>query len=344
VHNCGMVSHSPRRLGIVFCMANPEHSTKLRQGVEVWNRWRAKKINRSFRGDVSGEKFDDLHLATALLGGTDMRNCSLHSADLRDADLSLTKLNGADLRKATLCGANLRASDMRDVDLTGATVGWTVFGDLDLRFTKGLDKIFHAGPSVVGIETMYQSQAALPEVFLRGCGVPEPFIVQMDALIGAVSPIQFYSCFISYSTLDQDFADRVHADLQDRGVRCWFAPHNVHGGRKLHEQIDEAIRLYDRLLLILSEHSMSSQWVKTEIAHARQRERDKHSQVLFPITIAPFEKIREWKCFDADTGSDAAREIREYYIPDFSNWKEHDAYRKALERLVIDLKAKQSLP
>jgi hypothetical protein len=40
-------------------------------------------------------------------------------------------------------------------------------------------------------------------------------------------PIQFYSCFISYSSKDQKFADRLHADLQNKGVRCWFAPHDM---------------------------------------------------------------------------------------------------------------------
>lgn len=76
---------------------------------------------------------------------------------------------------------------------------------------------------------------------------------------------------ISYSTKDQEFADRLYADLQARGVRCWFATHDIQGGRKLHEQIDEAIRTYDKLLLILSEASTNSNWVKTEIANARAR-------------------------------------------------------------------------
>jgi hypothetical protein len=122
--------------------------------------------------------------------------------------------------------------------------------------------------------------------------------------------------------------------------RCWFAPHDVRSGRKLHEQIDEAIRVYDRLLLILSHHSMNSEWVKTEIANARQKELNEKRQVLFPITLVPFDKIRQWKCFDGDTGKDSAREIREYFIPDFSNWKDHGSYEKSFERLVRDLKAK----
>jgi hypothetical protein len=53
----------------------------------------------------------------------------------------------------------------------------------------------------------------------------------------------------------------------------------------------------------------------------------------------PFDQIKKWKLFDADTGIDSAREIREYFVPDFSNWKDHDSYSKAFDRLMGDLKA-----
>lgn len=174
-------------------------------------------------------------------------------------------------------------------------------------------------------------------MFFRGAGVPDAFIKYAQSLVG--SAIEFYSCFISYSTKDQDFADRLYTDLQAQGVRCWFAPHDVQGGQKLHEQIDEAIRLHDKLLLILSSHSMSGEWVQTEISKARKREVRDKARVLFPISLAPFQAIRDWEALDADTGKDSAREIREYFIPDFSNWKNHDSYQKAFERLLKDLKA-----
>ena len=38
-------------------------------------------------------------------------------------------------------------------------------------------------------------------------------------------------------------------------------------------------------------------------------------------------------------GKDMAVEVREYFIPDFSTWKDHDAYKKAFDRLLRDLKA-----
>lgn len=88
---------------------------------------------------------------------------------------------------------------------------------------------------------------------------------------------------------------------------------------------------------------MSSEWVKTEVAHARQKELTEKRQVLFPIALAPFEKIRQWKCFDADAGKDSAREIREYFIPDFSSWKDHGSYHVAFQRLVRDLKAEEKV-
>jgi hypothetical protein len=139
---------------------------------------------------------------------------------------------------------------------------------------------------------------------------------------------------------DQEFADRLYADLQAKGVRCWFAPHDIQGGRKIHEQIDDAIRLHDKLLLILSEHSMSSNWVKTEIANARQREDQEKKNLLFPITLAPMEEVKKWKLFDADRGIDSAREVREYFIPDFSGWeKDNRAYQAELGKLIRDLKA-----
>jgi hypothetical protein len=84
---------------------------------------------------------------------------------------------------------------------------------------------------------------------------------------------------------------------------------------------------------------MASDWVGTEIANPREREAQEKKQMLFPLTIAPFDEVRKWKLFDADRGKDSAREIREYFIPDFSNWKDHDSYQKAFTKLVADLKA-----
>ena len=117
---------------------------------------------------------------------------------------------------------------------------------------KGLETCRHMGPSTIDHRTLQRS-GPLPLAFLRGVGLPDNLIDYLPSLLN--QPIQFYSCFISYSSKDQEFADRLHADLQNKGVRCWFAPHDMPIGAKIIDAIDEAIRLRDKVLLILSKHS-----------------------------------------------------------------------------------------
>jgi hypothetical protein len=324
-------------------MANEKHLKILRQGVEKWNEWR--KANPKIEPDLSEGKRSGatlslmteagfvrgIDLSVADLSAADL-NTNLGAADLRGADLS-----GANLRNAYLAEANLSHAELFGADLTGAFIGVTNFANVDLSTVKGLETINHIAPSTIGIDTIYLSMGKIPAQFLRGAGVPDNFIEYMSSLMGTA--FELYSCFISYSRGDKEFVDRLFADLQREGVRCWFAPHHVQAGKKLHEQIDVAIRLHERLLLILSPDSINSEWVKTEIAKARKREIAEGKQVLFPVSLnISFKELQEWECFDADRGKDSAREIREYYIPDFTNWKDHDQYQEEFKKLVRDLK------
>jgi hypothetical protein len=214
-----------------------------------------------------------------------------------------------------------------------------VFGDLDLREAKGLKTVRHNGPSIIGLSTIYRSEGNIPEAFLLGCGVHESFIAQIRALIGAVQPLQFHSCFISYSTKDEEFAWRLRARMRQAELRVWFAPEDMKGGDKLYDQIDRAIQYHDRLLLVLSESSMQSKWVETEIRRARKAELKENRQKLFPIRLVSYEALQRWICIDSTTGEDLAEVVRSYFIPDFSNWKNHDDLEQAFARLLADLKA-----
>jgi hypothetical protein len=349
---------------MIWRMANQEHLDVLAKGVEVWNQWRdrypdirprldsanlsaadLRRANLSASdlsfANLGKAKLNNANLSLSFLLDSDLHRSSLISAHLNHAYLAAADLRGANLTRADLGDANLYAANLDGANLTKARVLWTVFA-CDLSTTKGLDSIHHDGPSCIDLDTVFDSKGKIPEAFLRGCGVPENFIAYIRSLTGTA--LEFNSVFISYSTKDQPFADRLYTDLQARGVRCWFAPHDIQGGRKIHEQLDEAIRMYDKLLLVLSDASMNSNWVKTEIANTRAREQQQNRQMLFPITLVPFERVRRWKLFDADTGIDSAREIREYFIPDFSNWKDHDSYQRAFERLVRGLKASPPKP
>lgn len=305
-----------------------------------------------FNADLREADLGNAYIRDAELSGADLSDAILNYADLRDATLIRTNLSssvlvGANLSKANLSqtmliSAKLHWTNFSDANLslanfTSATFAYTNLGGADLRDVIGIETVNHEGPSYIDILTIYRSRGSIPEVFLSGAGVPDNFITHMKSLTGKA--LEFYSCFISYSSKDHEFAERLYSDLRAKGVQCWYDQHDIQGGKKIHEQIDQAIRVYDKLLLVLSEHSMSSEWVKTEVYNARQQETKENKRKLFPIRLVGYDRILQWQAFDADLGKDMAREVREYFIPDFTNWKDYDAYQNAFYSLLRDLKA-----
>lgn len=325
-------------------MANPEHLKILKRGVKAWNNWRLehRRVHPDLIGaDLIGADLIGLDLYYANLRGANLHNADLRSANLGRANLHNANLRRANIRNATLHDANFNGANLSGADLTNARLSYTMFADNDLSEIKGLETVKHIAPSTIGVDTLYKSAGKIPEVFLRGCGVPDDFIAFIPSLLGAQEAIQFYSCFISYSTRDEEFARRLYSRMRDEKLRVWFAPEDAQGGKKLYEQIERAIQLHDRLLIVLSEKSLQSKWVMTEIRRARKVELKENRRKLFPIRLVDYETLQAWECFDADTGEDLATEVRQYFIPDFSNWKEHDAFEEAFGRLLRDLRAEE---
>ena len=279
------------------------------------------------KANLSGPALTGVNLSGTDLSGANIIKADLHGANLQGADLQGADLHGADLHGADLHGADLRGTNVEDV-----VAGYTRLSDVDLSVVKGLETVKHDGPSTIGIDTIYKSKGKIPEIFLRGCGVPDNFIAYVGSLVG--KPIEYYSCFISYSSKDQECVERLHNDLQAKGVRCWFAPEDLKIGDKFRTRIDEAIRIHDKLLLVLSEHSVNSKWVEKEVETAFDKETPDHT-VLFPIRLdeAVMKTDRAW----------AADIRRTRHIGDFCHWKDHDAYQKAFDRLLQDLKAESEV-
>ncbi len=302
-------------------MANEQHLEILEEGVEAWNRWR-EQIRRN------------LDFIAPDLSREDFSNMNLSGADLSDTDLSGVNLSETLLGGATFAGANLS-----EADFTWAVMNWTILVENDLSTVRGLEDVIHKGPSHIGIDTIYKSKGKIPESFLRECGVPESFITQMHSLVGAEEGFQFYSCFISYSTQDEAFARRLHGKMREAHLRVWFAPEDIQGGQKLHEQIETALRVYDKLLIVLSPASLQSAWVMDELRKGFKAERQSGKRKLFPVRLTDYATLQGWECRDSATGQDLAEELRQYFIPDFSHWKEHDQFEAAFARLLKDLQA-----
>jgi uncharacterized protein YjbI with pentapeptide repeats len=283
------------------------------------------------RAHLGGANLAAAHLTNAYLGGAALTGAKLTGADLTGARLNMARLHDAVLRGARLTGADLLGTDftgavLNEADFSGAQLCFTIFAYSYLSKAIGLHKCEHKGPSVIDPSALLRSDN-LPISFLRGCGLPEPFIEYLPSLTG--SAIRFYSCFVSYSAKDQVFVERLHADLQNKGVRCWFAPHDLPIGAKTWDAIDEAIRLRDKLLVILSKASIGSDWVEDEVSKALAEERSRRQVVLFPI------RIDNEAMSTAEPWAVKLRDQRN--IGDFRQWKKPAEYQKSLERLLRDL-------
>ncbi len=291
------------------------------------------------RANLNHAVLDSAAVLRADLTAASAIRSSFRGALLVLSNFTLANLVDADLTDANLLNAMFIRTKLQGVRMSGSRLEWTVLVDVDLSGAVGLEDVIHKGPSSLGMDTIIRSAGQIPDEFLRGAGLKDIWIQHVRTL--RVEPPRFSSCFISYATADQLFADRLYNDLQQNGVRCWFAHRDIRAGQKIHQQIEEAIRTSDRLLLIISESSMKREWVNTEIIHAREHEARQNRQILFPITLVPFDRIAAWSVPDPFTGKDAAREIREYFILDFSNWHDDDAYKISLKRLLEGLRAER---
>ncbi|MCP4686169.1 MAG: toll/interleukin-1 receptor domain-containing protein [bacterium] len=317
------------------------------EGISEWNRRR--KADEDVP-DMSGSRLRNLRLCKADLSGMDLGKGSISGADLSWANLHGSNLHRTNIRYADLTGTDLShaflnhavvyRSILNKTDMSHASFGGTILAT-DLSRAVGLEKTFHQYPSTIDInECILNFKDDLPEKFLRGCGLREEEIAHFRSQIG--KPVRFYSCFISYSTRDEDFATRLYNDFQGAGIRCWKWDKDAKTGKSLWGEIDHAVRDFNKLVLVASESSLKSPYVHDEIERAIQKERQlqqrksngeliAETDVLFPVRLDDyiFEKWEHERKVD----------VNKKVIADARGWDTDTAkYNKVRDKLIKDLK------
>jgi len=307
------------------------------------------------QANLTSSNLQEADLTEADLSEANLRQAELTKANLSKADLVQADFNGAYLRKTNLMESNLRGADLsRVADLTGsifsqAEMDGTSFGNLDLTKAIGLEDVNHSGPSSISTDTFAQSKGRIPEVFLRGCGLSDWEIEEVKLYdpdlsnddvnkilykmydLRASQAIQISPLFISYSHADSSFVDKVEVHLDGKGIRFWRDVHDATAGR-LEKQIDQAIRQNPTVLLVLSKHSLNSDWVEHEVRTARELEKEMGRDVLCPVALDDSWKSSRWP-------KRVMEQMLEYNILDFSAWQDDskfdDMFRKLIDGLQL---------
>ena len=341
-------------------MANPEHLKILKQGVEVWNRWREENPDAlpdlqaaNFEGadllgvNLSGSRLQGADFRSADLGSAHLHGAHLIDAKLEGVNLTSANLQGAFLGRTVLAGASLVGANLKNANLWGANLAdsimdATILEALDLSHAKGLDSVKHFGPCSMNINTLEDTAASVRgnparkqdiEVFLRGVGVPDAIIEAFRIL--ASEPQRLYSCFISYSHTDKSYARRLHDKLQARGIRCWLDEHDLKPGDRILDVVNDAIRLHDKILLCCSETSLNSWWVKDEIRKAQEREHRDGHDIIIPLMVDRY-LLDGWE-------DGMAADLRSRLAADFTGWEsDNSKFEEQFERVVRALRTDKS--
>ncbi|WP_413306676.1 toll/interleukin-1 receptor domain-containing protein [Bacillus sp. 1P10SD] len=101
--------------------------------------------------------------------------------------------------------------------------------------------------------------------------------------------------FISYSTKDTEIATKVYNSLLEEGFTCWFAPNDIPPGGDYASRITQALDKFRFVLVIVSQHSGSSEHVKREVTLASENNK---TIIPFRIDSVP---LSEWMRFYIST-------------------------------------------
>lgn len=89
--------------------------------------------------------------------------------------------------------------------------------------------------------------------------------------------------FLSYSSVDREFANRIAELLRRHYVPVWHSPTSIAGGQHWHDEIGDALERCDWFVILLSPDSVKSVWVKRELVFALEEKR--YNKRIVPVVF-----------------------------------------------------------
>jgi len=311
-------------------MANQEHVEILKQGVDVWNKWR--KENTRFNPNLSSINLNGRYLSGANFTSTDFSHSIVSNANLSNCNFSHSFLFDTDFSNSNLSfseffGCYFLGSKLINSNLKNCQISYCSFLDVNIDNAINLGSIRVSIKSNIDLSTIRNNKNITNE-FLLKIGLPQNYIDYLPSFYE--NPINMYSTFISHSWNDKEFARKLYEALIKKGVQVFFDEKNLKPGDDLYKGIDKGINVYDKMILVCSRASLNeSWWVDKEINRILAKERKYHKEhgldLLIPITVD--DEIFKW---------DGAKteDIRNRVIGDFTKWEDDAEFEKSLNLLV----------
>lgn len=290
-------------------------------------------FDNNYSKEHSQRVLDGINLSGCRLDGSNfqgvsLKNASFTSSVMIDADFSRADLTNADLEQTFLSGTNFSGTLLKGVNFKQAEMGRTLFVDTDLSECRGLDATLHLTSSEISFSTLIKSGFKVSEQFMRSCGVSIGLIE--DLRRGKRFGTTYSTCFLSYSSQDRDFAQKIYYALMNAGVRVYWDSKNLLGGMYLDEQLIAAIKEHDRTITVLSENSLRSKWVLKEVQAALYYKREGFT----PIRLCDIKPIQSFV-----KKNDIRPDIVDSFpIPDFSNWSNKEAFEEVMSKLLQSIR------
>jgi hypothetical protein len=89
--------------------------------------------------------------------------------------------------------------------------------------------------------------------------------------------------FLSHTSIDKPFVEKLAKDLNHFGINVWYDKYEIKVGESILWKIDEGIRDSEYLGIVISKEAFKSEWVKTEITTAWQKQVQKKGNFVLPI-------------------------------------------------------------
>ena len=89
--------------------------------------------------------------------------------------------------------------------------------------------------------------------------------------------------FLSHSSKDAVITRRLAETLRNHGIPLWYSATNIRGAQQWHDEIGRALKRCDWFIVLLSNDSITSRWVKMELAYALRH--SQYSEKILPILL-----------------------------------------------------------